>query len=176
MVHNLYCPMIGLIVKRSERKERDPDLGILAVGLSARVQRDLFARAAEHGFDDVSPRHGAVLAYLDEEGVRPGELARLAGRNKQTMGVILDELERLGYVRRTPDPADRRAKLIVPTDRGRAVMSLSDTLMAAIEAELAAVLGPAGYGAFKAALRRLADSYRRTAPTAGGTDPPHADG
>ncbi|MGW5581689.1 MarR family winged helix-turn-helix transcriptional regulator [Micromonospora chokoriensis] len=141
-------------MKRSTLKEQDPDLGILAVQLSARVQREIFRRSAEHGFGDVRPRHGAVLAYLDVEGTRPGELARLAGRNKQTMGAILDELERLGYVRRTPDPADRRAKLIVPTDRGREFMELSDGIVDQIEQKLSDTLGAEQYQTFRNALGR----------------------
>lgn len=141
-------------MKRSTQKEQEPDLGILAVQLSGRVQREIFARAAEEGFDDVRPRHGAVLAYLDAEGTRPGELARLAGRNKQTMGAILDELERLGYVRRTPDPADRRAKLIVPTERGVRLMEASDGFVAVIEQRLSDTLGPDRYDEFRSALRR----------------------
>ncbi|MET8234279.1 MarR family transcriptional regulator [Micromonospora sp. NPDC005298] len=145
-------------MRRSTRKEQDPDLGILAVQLSARVQREIFARAAERGFDDARPRHGAVLAYLDPEGTRPGELARLAGRNKQTMGAILDELERLGYVRRTPDPADRRAKLIVPTDRGLRFMEVTDGIVDQIERTLADALGSAPYREFRTALGRSAQS------------------
>ena len=34
------------------------------------------------------------------------------------MSDLVDELERLGYVRRGPDPTDRRAKLIGLTERG----------------------------------------------------------
>ncbi|MDG4810731.1 MarR family transcriptional regulator [Micromonospora sp. WMMD1120] len=150
-------------MKRSTLKERDPDLGILAVQLSARVQREIFRRSAEQGFDDVRPRHGAVLAYLDPEGTRPGELARLAGRNKQTMGAILDELERLGYVRRTPDPADRRAKLIVPTDRGLRFLEVSDEAVRAIERTLADTLGPDRYRTFRAALGGTVASLPATA-------------
>ncbi|MEV7990274.1 MarR family transcriptional regulator [Micromonospora sp. NPDC085948] len=149
-------------MKRSTLKEQDPDLGILAVQLSARVQREIFRHSAEHGFDDVRPRHGAVLAYLDAEGTRPGELARLAGRNKQTMGAILDELERLGYVRRTPDPADRRAKLIVPTDRGRRLMEISDGFVHLIEQKLADTLGPDRYRDFRDALGHAVASLPAT--------------
>ncbi|MGC4853763.1 MarR family winged helix-turn-helix transcriptional regulator [Micromonospora sp. DT4] len=95
-----------------------------------------------------------MLAYLDPEGTRPGELACLAGRNKQTMGAILDELDRLGYVRRTPDPGDRRAKLIMPTERGLRLMEASDGFVAVIEQKLSDALGPDLYQEFRAALRR----------------------
>ncbi|MGC4866068.1 MarR family winged helix-turn-helix transcriptional regulator [Micromonospora sp. DT53] len=155
-------------MKRSTLKEQDPDLGILAVQLAGRVQREIFRRSAEQGFDDVRPRHGAVLAYLDAEGTRPGELARLAGRNKQTMGAILDELERLGYVRRAPDPADRRAKLIVPTERGLSLMAASDGFVRQIEQKLADTLGPDRYRDFRDALVRGVASLPATGQDAEG--------
>jgi DNA-binding MarR family transcriptional regulator len=104
-------------MERSARKLAEPDLGVLAARLLFRVQGELFHRTAEQGFDDLRPRHGAVLAYLDEDGIRLADLARIAGRNKQTIAAIVDELEALGYVYRADDPADRRAKLIVPTER-----------------------------------------------------------
>ena len=63
---------------------------MLAARLLFAVQRELFDRLRELGFDDVRPRHGAVLAYLDEVGVRPGDLARQSGRRKQTIGAILE--------------------------------------------------------------------------------------
>src|SRR6266566_4159740 len=94
-------------MRRSERKLKTPDVGILAVRLLFGLQSELFARAAQHGFDDLRPRHGAVLAYLDEDGIRLGDLARIAGRNKQTIAAIVDELETLGYLYRATDPADR---------------------------------------------------------------------
>jgi DNA-binding MarR family transcriptional regulator len=147
-------------MKRSVRKEQEPDLGVLAAWLLVGLHGELVRRSAELGFHDVRPRHGAVMAYLDEDGIRPSELARLSGRNKQTVGAILDELERIGYLRRAPDPADRRARLVVPTERGRELMRVSDRVMADIEAECAALLGAAGYARFKDALSTIARSRR----------------
>ena len=140
---------------RSARKEADPDLGTLAARLLFGLQGELFRRGAEHGFDDVRPRHGAVLAYLDEDGIRLGDLARHAGRNKQTIAAILDELETLGYLHRVPDPADRRAKLIMPTDRGRELMRVSDEIVADIERRHAEELGDTVYAEFRRTLRRI---------------------
>ncbi|MFI5907888.1 MarR family winged helix-turn-helix transcriptional regulator [Dactylosporangium sp. NPDC051541] len=135
-------------MRRSARKAEAPDLGVLAARLLFGLQAELFARAAELGFDDLGPRHGAVLAHLDEEGIRLADLARLAGRNKQTIAAILDELEQLGYVHRTPDPADRRAKLVMPTEKGRRVMRISDEIVADIEARHARRLGAGAYAEF----------------------------
>ena len=142
-------------MRRSERKLKTPDLGILAVRLLFGVQSDLFRRAAQHGFDNLRPRHGAVLAYLDDEGIRLVDLARIAGRHKQTIAAIVDELEKLGYIYRATDAADRRAKLIMPTERGLEVMQLADDILADIEAHYAEQLGQRRYAQFKQALRTV---------------------
>lgn len=142
-------------MRRDERKARHPDIGVLAAQLLFAVQRELFGRLRERGFDDVRPRHGAVLAYLDEAGVRPGDLARLSGRRKQTIGAILDDLERLGYIDRQPDPQDRRASLIVPTDRGFTFMHASDAIINEIESQHAARIGPRAYAQLKHRLRMI---------------------
>ena len=67
--------------RRSERQQLNPDLGVLAVRLQRALQDELFTRLAEAGYGDLGPRHNAVLAYLDEDGVRASELARLSGRD-----------------------------------------------------------------------------------------------
>jgi DNA-binding MarR family transcriptional regulator len=126
---------------RGRRKEQAPDLAILALRLLLGLQGELFARLAAEGFDDVRPRHGAVLAFLDGEGTRPRELARRSGRQKQALGATIDDLVALGYVSRQPDPEDGRGRLIVPTRRGLAFMRRSDEVVAALEANLASSLG-----------------------------------
>lgn len=139
-------------MRRSEIKTADPDLGMLAARLLFAVQG-----ALAEGHKETKPRHGAVLAYLDEEGSRATELSELSGQHKQVIGTLVDELEGLGYVRREPDPLDRRAKLIVPTAKGLASMRRSDAVMAGIERRLAQELGAGRYAEFKETLRRVAE-------------------
>jgi DNA-binding MarR family transcriptional regulator len=147
---------------RTERKQTDPDLAALAARLLFGLQAELFQQVRELGFDDLRPRHGAVLAYLDESGTRPGDLARLAGRRKQTIGAIIDELEQRGYVTREPDPTDRRARLIVPTERGLAIMEASDAIVADIEDRHAAALGRQKYARLKAGLNAIVNADDRS--------------
>ncbi|NMO51097.1 winged helix-turn-helix transcriptional regulator [Actinoplanes sp. TBRC 11911] len=130
------------------RSTRTADLGMLATRLLFGLQSELFRRSAEEGFGDLRPRHGAVTAYLDEDGLRQNDLVRLSGRNKQTIGAIIDELEAMGYVSRVTDPADRRAKLIVPTERGLRLMRISDAIVADIERRYAAKVGREAYAQF----------------------------
>jgi DNA-binding MarR family transcriptional regulator len=139
--------------RRSERQQWNPDLGVLASQLVFSLQAELFAGLAAEGYDDLHPRHWAVLAYLDEDGIRATELARLSGRHKQVVGRLVDELEELGYVERRPDPADRRAKLVVPTSRGLGQMRRGDEIVAAIEARHANATGARNYAEFRDVLR-----------------------
>jgi DNA-binding MarR family transcriptional regulator len=148
---------------RAERQQLNPDLGVLATQLLFAIQDELFSRLAEDGYDDLLPRHGAVLAYLDEDGIRATELARLSGRHKQIVGRIVDELEDLGYVERRPDPLDRRAKLIFPTTRGLEQTMRGDEIVADIEARYARALGGRTYAAFRDVLRQVVVTGREPA-------------
>ncbi|HEY8473687.1 MAG TPA: MarR family transcriptional regulator [Natronosporangium sp.] len=144
-------------MRRTDLTGRDPDLGVLAARLLFGLQQEVFARLAEHGHDQVRPRHGAVLAYLEADGLRATELARLSGRPKQVIGRLVDELEALGYVERRTDPTDRRGKLVALTDRGREEQRLADEIIADIERRHARRVGKADYATFRRVLRTLTE-------------------
>jgi DNA-binding MarR family transcriptional regulator len=139
---------------------RGDDLGVLAGRLLVAVQDELFGRLRGEGFDDIVPRHGAVLAYLRPEGVRATDLARLSGHVKQVIGVMIDDLETLGYVVRKPDPLDRRAKLVVPTARGRRQMDAADAIMADIMKRHSRNLGAVNFRRFLTDFRAVIDHQR----------------
>jgi DNA-binding MarR family transcriptional regulator len=147
-------------MRRSDRKRQDPDLGILTAQVLFAFQSELFDELAAQGHPEIRPRHGAVLAYLDREGMRATELARSSGRHKQVIGHLVDELVALGYVERRPDPADRRAKLVVPTERGLDEMSRSDAIARAIERRHARRIGRAALDRLKESLSQVAADGR----------------
>jgi DNA-binding MarR family transcriptional regulator len=151
-----YCCEVGH-VRRSDRKQADPDLGILSSRLLFAVQKALHEGMASEGGEGIGPRHGAVLAYLDEEGSRATDLASLSGQHKQVVGTLIDELESAGYVRREPDPQDRRAKLVVPTARGLAKMRRSDEIVAAFEDRCAKALGARDFATFKRLFKAITE-------------------
>jgi DNA-binding MarR family transcriptional regulator len=142
-------------MRRSERKEKDPNLGILAAKVLWDFERELFAKVAEQGHADVRPRHGAVLAFLDPEGTRAKDLARLSGRHKQVITTLIDELAALGYVERRPDPDDRRAKLVVPTARGLDEMKRADAIARAIERRFAKRIGKDALDQMKGSMGKI---------------------
>lgn len=146
---------------RPRKERREPGLGILAARLLFAVHDELYARLWEAGHEQLTHLHGAVIAHLDEKGTRATELARRSGRHKQVIGRIVDELEAIGYVERRSEEADRRAKLVVPTARGREVMRLSDEIVRDIEGRVATIIGKGAFNEFRKKLGVVVDLLAR---------------
>jgi DNA-binding MarR family transcriptional regulator len=115
----------------------------------------LHAELAAAGFPDIRPAHGYVFQYAEPGGSRLTDLARQAGLSKPTVLAAVDDLERLGYVERVPDPQDRRAKLVRLTTRGAAAAAEAGRIVAAIEADWAERLGARRAEALRRALEEL---------------------
>jgi DNA-binding MarR family transcriptional regulator len=98
-------------------------------------------RVSAAGFDDVRANHDCVFSYLRPEGTRLAELATQSRIAPQSIVWHVDQLERLGYVERVPDPSDRRAKLIRPTKTGLAYMTSARDALADIEHKWVSSLG-----------------------------------
>ena len=101
------------------------------------------------------PSHSAVFAQIKTDGSRLTDLARGVNITPQAMGELVDELEDLGYVERRPDPTDRRAKLIVLTDRGRQSIAAGIATIDGLEDQITTVLGERGHRQLRTLLRRL---------------------
>ncbi|WP_103343409.1 MarR family winged helix-turn-helix transcriptional regulator [Amycolatopsis sp. CA-126428] len=68
----------------------------------------------------LTPSQSAVLNRLLREGpATQGELAAAEHVRQQSMAATLGVLDELGYLARTPDPADRRRVVISLSDAGR---------------------------------------------------------
>ena len=62
-----------------------------------------------------------LMALYHHEGMTQEELARYLNVNKSSVTRQLASLEENGYIRREPDPADRRSLLVYPTDKANAL-------------------------------------------------------
>jgi MarR family transcriptional regulator for hemolysin len=82
-------------------------------------------------------------------------LAQAARLDKSTMVVALDALEEGGLVERRPDPEDRRAWIVVPTDAGRELLARAEEVVLGVEDEVLAGLGAEGRRALRDLLTRL---------------------
>ena len=104
---------------------------------------------------DLPLSQARVFQRIAPAGSRLGELAQAAQVSKQTLGSIVDQLERSGYVKRSPDPTDARARLVVLTDLGRELVELSLPVVREIESAWEAHLGPARTRELRDALEAL---------------------
>ncbi len=86
-------------------------------------------------FGEIRPTHGCIFRFVRGEGMRLTVLANLAGMTKQSVGEIVDDLVERGYVKRIPDPEDKRAKLICLTERGEKAQATGLALFARVEVQ-----------------------------------------
>jgi MarR family transcriptional regulator, lower aerobic nicotinate degradation pathway regulator len=129
----------------------------LAGRVSLQGQRLLHQRFAGH---DLRKQHYAVLRSLTDVGsAAQGPLADRIGLDRSDMVSLVDELEAAGHVRRSPDPTDRRRKIVSVTASGEAVLEELDTLVRAADEELLAPLSDAEQ-------RTLAELLTRILPAA----------
>ncbi|GAY18227.1 MarR family winged helix-turn-helix transcriptional regulator [Mycobacterium sp. shizuoka-1] len=113
--------------------------------------------------EDLTLAQARLLQRMDPNGIRVTDLAEQAGVTKQTAGALVDQLEAAGYVRRAPDPADARARLVILTDTGTALCHAAAAAVVKIEQQWRKHLGAKRYHELRAALtdlREITDPYR----------------
>jgi DNA-binding MarR family transcriptional regulator len=113
---------------------------------------------AARGFEGMRPAHGSIGQHIADDGSRVTDLAALAQVSKPTVVYLVDDLERLGYVERRPDPSDGRAKLVCLTERGRRAQEEARNIVAEIERDWSELVGPRNFAALRAELERLHDA------------------
>lgn len=133
----------------------DLNTGTLLLQVYQAHERQLIEALKAGGHPDLRPRYGAVLANVDADGTRLTTLADRAAMSRPSMLEIVDELESKGYVRRQPDPDDRRAKLIVPTKMGIDTISTAADVIDTLEQRFRELLGEQQYEAMRRALGEL---------------------
>jgi MarR family transcriptional regulator for hemolysin len=105
-----------------QKLPQDFRIGFLVHDVS-RMRRTLFDQAMKPL--GITRSQWWVLSQLSRhsrKGMLQTELARDLDVGKVTVGGLVDRLEAAGYVTRTPDALDRRAKRIVITEQGRVVL------------------------------------------------------
>jgi len=121
--------------------ERPVNLAVLMREAFITLNDRVIARLTERGHADVRPAHGTVFQYLDDTGTTVSVLAERAQMTKQAMAELVRHLETHGYLERVPDPNDRRAKLVLPTEKGREVIAIAQNLVPELEDQVTQILG-----------------------------------
>lgn len=107
---------------------------------------------------DLSPHQARALGVVGtRDGVRLTDLAEALHIAPRSATEVADGLQERGLIERTPDPGDRRAVILRPTDEGRLVRAEIDAARTADSAELFARLPTADRAELARLLRMLAD-------------------
>ena len=143
-------------------------MALLANRVFKACEADFFEALGDEGYTDIRMRHTALFEALDEDGTRGSVLAERLGMTQQAMAQLLDDTQAAGYITRIPDPTDRRARVVMLTDRGQAAVELCYALLTRIEREYARLLDDGDeYASLKRGLTRLLNTLAsRTETTA----------
>lgn len=107
------------------------------------------------GYDDVTLAQARVFQRIAPGGSRLTELAEQSQMTKQGVAGLVDELERMRYVKRVPDPNDRRARLIQIDRRGRQAAQAAQVAHDDIQAEWRSHLGARRFSQLRETLEDL---------------------
>jgi len=121
------------------------------------------SRLVSESFSAVGARgyHYRLLTSLLTDGpASQADLGRRTGIHLSDMVAALNELERSGYIRRAPDPGDRRRNVITVTDEGRLRSLRLAEQVGKIQEELLAPLDPAEREQLTGLLAKLYEHHR----------------
>jgi len=111
--------------------------------------------------DEMSPSESAVMGRIGRVGpMTPGQLAKSEHVQPPSMTRIIERLEARGYLRRDPDPMDRRQVFVSRTAAGDDFVERSRAVRTAWLTQQLAKLGPddqRAIAAATAAMTRLAE-------------------
>ena len=124
---------------------REPVLPRLLTEASRSLDREIEEGLRDRGIWELRPNQARTLLLVDRTGTRLSELAQRAGVTKQRMMQVVDDLQSVGCVRRTPDPGDARAKVVRLTAKGLRHRAEARRTMLAVEARVRRQLGGRRY-------------------------------
>lgn len=127
--------------KHKKTTAEDPYLAGLFYTPYLTLNSQIYKGIEAAGFTDLRPAHYSVFQHILPGGSRTTDMAERARITKQSMGYLVEGLEKQGYVEQMPDPGDGRARLVRLTERGLAVNRLAGEILQQTEAEWAKKLG-----------------------------------
>ena len=102
-------------------KTEDISFGYLLNDVTLLFRKHFDRRAVKFGLTRAQWRATKMLYH--REGLRQTELAEYLEMEPIAVGRVIDRLQSAGFVERRPDPKDRRAWRLYPTEQARAVIA-----------------------------------------------------
>src|SRR5919205_1487505 len=139
----------------STTKEYPPGIGALLRLAWQGVRERIYEGVLQAGYTDLSRAHVLLFRWPVIDGLRPSELASHNQLSRQTINDLLSDLEKRGYLERTLDPTDGRARIVPLPERGWNLQQVLSDMSFATESELAKVIGEKRYDEFRSTLCEL---------------------
>ncbi|CAA0093109.1 Uncharacterised protein [Zhongshania aliphaticivorans] len=95
----------------------------------------------KNGWPNITRLQSQVLTCIDYGLIRTADIARHGGVSRQVVNRSVNELVNLGFLELTPDPDDKRAKVIEPTEEGKRIVLCALESLNEIEKVLAERIG-----------------------------------
>ena len=102
-------------------KTEDISFGYLLNDVTLLFRKHFDRRAVKFGLTRAQWRATKMLYH--REGLRQTELAEYLEMEPIAVGRVIDRLQAAGFVERRPDPKDRRAWRLYPTEQARGVIA-----------------------------------------------------
>jgi DNA-binding MarR family transcriptional regulator len=121
--------------------ERSTEPWDLMFSILGRSRLPMERMIRETGLTGPQARTIGYIEANEHRGVTARELAEISGTTAASVSSLIAGLERGGYVERTPDPDDARAKLLRVLPKGRGLTEGFDERMAEFKERMIAPLG-----------------------------------
>lgn len=135
----------------------EPNTGLLLYLPYRAMEARVFEGIRAAGFTDMTLAQARIFQRIGPLGTRLTDLADQARVTKQTAAALVQALEECGYVHRTLDRTDARARLVHIADRGFDVARIAASTVTDVEKEWRAHLGARRYESLRHTLLALRD-------------------
>jgi len=112
------------------------------------------------GYDLTSVQYAAMYALRENPGAEQARIAALIVYDRATIGGVIDRLERKGYVARSVSEADRRARKVMLTKRGLAVLEEVEPVVVSLQRNILSGLNQQERRQFMTLARKVVTSPR----------------
>ncbi len=118
-------------------------------------EREMFERVRALGFEDISVADSEILVAIPKHGARITDVARTRRVTKQAAQERIKSLITRGYLVTQPDPGDKRARILVRSEKGHDLAVALAQVKRDLHAALTERLGEAEVKTLRAALRTI---------------------
>jgi DNA-binding MarR family transcriptional regulator len=94
-----------------------------SIELLDQIARIVWFEGTKHGLRDREWMALRFLSRANRFSRTPSALARYVGTTRGTASVLIDELERLGYLERKRSAEDKRSVMLILTPKGRKILA-----------------------------------------------------